>query len=148
MTIMRIHFAGKIMKAEHKQAGNKAVCEVSLCRKHKGRNGAEDSFTWLRATIWEPAAFQAPKLVKGNFIAGSGDLQMRSFEHNGVKKSSLECRSTSFDIEVGSEGGDEDTVVLPPTAAAAVRREKEQADIGGGNSDLEPPFQRLREFES
>jgi single-stranded DNA-binding protein len=129
MTIMRVSFAGTIMKAEHKQAGTKPICEVSLCKKHKGRNGAEDSFTWLRVSLWEPAEFQVAKLVKGNFIAGSGDLQLRSFEHKGEKRQSLECRCTSFDVEV-SDGGkaisDGDTAILPPTAAAAVAREKAQ----------------------
>lgn len=101
MTILRIHFAGQIMKAEHKDAGGKPLCEVSVCKKHKGRNGAEDTYTWLRVSLWEPAEFQKPKLVKGAFIAGSGDLQLRSYTaKDGSKGSSLECRSTSFDVEV------------------------------------------------
>lgn len=98
--ILRMSFAGLITKADVKQIGEKTLVEVSLCKKHKGRNGGEDTFTWLRVNIWEPADFQLPKLVKGSFIAGSGDFQLRSYEKDGQKGASAECRCTSFDIEV------------------------------------------------
>lgn len=136
MTIMRIHFAGQIMKAEHKQAGPKNICDVSLCKKHKGRDGGEDTFTWLRATIWEPPEWMAPRLVKGSFIAGSGELQLRSFEHKGEKRQSLECRCTSFDIEV-SDGAQTGATQKPqdtPTVAKAKERQAAQ------EADGEPPF--------
>lgn len=99
--ILRLSFAGQITKAETKQVGEKTLIEVSLCKKHKGRNGGEDTFTWIRVNVWEPADFQVPKLVKGAFIAGSGEFQLRSFEgKDGSKQVSAECRSSSFDIEV------------------------------------------------
>lgn len=101
MTILRMQFAGEIKKAEHKTVGDKPIVEVSLCKKHKGRNGAEDTFSWVRVTIWQPADFQSPKLVKGAFIAGSGDVELRSFVNkDNVKQQSLECRCTSFDVEI------------------------------------------------
>lgn len=134
MTILRIHFAGQIKKAEHKQAGGKAICEVSVVRTHKGRNGAENSYTWLRVTIWEPADFQTPKLVKGAFIAGSGELQMRSYVgKDGAKGHSLECRSSSHDVEVG-DGGEGEPQALPVKQTPAPMRPVEMAD----HSD--PPF--------
>ncbi len=99
--IFRISFAGNITKAEAKQVGEKTLVEVSLCKKFKGRAGAEESYTWLRVNVWEPADFQLPKLVKGAFIAGSGEFQLRSFEgKDGSKQVSAECRASSFDIEV------------------------------------------------
>jgi len=98
VTIMRLTFAGTITKAEPKMAGDKPIVEVSLCKKHKSKG--EDTFTWIRVTIWQPAEFQVAKLAKGNFIAGQGDVQLRSYEHNGEKRSSLEVRCTSFDVEV------------------------------------------------
>ena len=103
MTTLRITFAGYIAKAEHKQAGDKALVEVSIKKTHKGRNGNPDDYTWLRVNIWQPADFQVPLLVKGAFIAGSGDVQLRSYvAKDGSKGHSLECRSTSFDVEVAA----------------------------------------------
>lgn len=138
MTILRINFAGNIMKAEHKRASDKPLCEVSLCKRHKGRNGAEDTFTWLRVTIWEPAEFQMPKLVKGSFIAGSGDAQLRSYVgKDDTKGTSLECRSTSFDIEV-SDGA---SAPAGPIAHHAQKPVDSQAVRAGSSpADDETPF--------
>lgn len=114
MTILRVSFAGRMMKVEHKKAGDKAIAEISLCRKHKGRAGKEDTYTWLRVTLWEPPTWMTPRLVKGGFIAGSGELELRSFEHNNEKRTSLECRSTSFDVEVdGGEAGTSGAIATP-----------------------------------
>lgn len=126
MTIMRLQFAGTIMKCEHRQAGSKPICEVSLCKKKKGKDGEEDTYTWVRITLWEPKDFQASKLVKGNFIAGSGDAELRGYEKDGVKRQSLEVRCSSFDIEVTDgvprTSAQQDT----PTIAKAKERERVQ----------------------
>ncbi len=144
MTIMRIAFAGEIKKAEHKTVGDKALVEVSLCRKHKGRNGGEDTYTWLRVCLWQPADFQTPKLVKGAFIAGSGDVELRSFMNkDNVKQQSLECRCTSFDVEV-TEGRTQESSAIAHHAAKPVdsqaRRAAPSVPVGGGQGDDEPPF--------
>lgn len=134
MTILRIQFAGEIKKAESKNVGGKSMVELSLCRKHKGRNGGEDTFSWLRVSVWEPAEFQVPKLVKGAFVAGSGDFQLRSYQDkDGKDRVSAECRSTSFDIEVS------DGQQRSPQAATA------QPGAGGPITG-DPPFQRLSEW--
>ena len=132
MTIMRLTFAGTITKAEPKMAGDKPIVEVSLCKKHKSKG--EDTFTWIRVTIWQPAEFQVAKLVKGNFIAGHGDVQLRSYEHNGEKRSSLEVRCTSFDVEVAAQE------VRGETAAAAPSRSPLSTPSSAPVD--EPPFQR------
>ncbi len=100
MTILRIQFAGVIKKAEMKTVAGKSLAEVSICKKQKGRNGGEDTFAWLRICIWEPATFQLPQLAKGAFIAGSGEFSLRSYEKDGVKHTSAECRCSSFDVEI------------------------------------------------
>ncbi len=117
MTILRIAFAGEIKKADHKQINGKAMVEVSLCKKHKGRNGAEDSFTWIRVAIWEPAEFQLAKLTKGTFIAGSGDFQHRSYEKDGKTGHSCDVRCTSFDVEIGGSVTESGAVKRPAAAA-------------------------------
>lgn len=140
MSIFRMQFAGEIKKADHKQVANKSMIEVSLCKKHKGRNGGEDTFTWIRATIWEPADFQIAKLVKGAFIAGSGEFQHRSYEKDGKVGHSCDVRCTSFDIEIGQSAVADPTPSLTPI----------KPGIGGGMAysavDDPPPFMRLSEW--
>lgn len=134
--IFRISFAGQITKADVKQISEKTLVEVSLCKKHKGRNGGEDTFTWLRVNVWEPADFQLPKLVKGSFIAGSGDFQLRSYEKDGQKGTSAECRCSSFDVEVSDGLPKEPQTDKPlPQRVTAPRRPITSAII-----DDEPPF--------
>lgn len=108
MTIFKAQFAGEIKKADIKTIGGKTLVEVSICKKNRTKDGEPEAFTWLRVGIWEPAAFQLPKLVKGAFIAGCGDMTLRSYEGKDGKASSLECRCTSFDVEVsdGSPRGE------------------------------------------
>jgi len=125
MTLARIFFAGQIKKAEPKTAGGKTLIEVSICKKQKGRNGAEDTFLWLRVNCWEPAEFQAGRLVKGSFIAGSGDLSTRAWtDKEGKNQVSLEVRCSSFDFEV--EAGSEREQEVPKSPAPkAVHAEDE-----------------------
>lgn len=131
MTIARISFAGQIKKAEHKTAAGKPLVEVSVCKKQKGRAGAEDTFLWMRINCWEPAEFQVSKLVKGAFIAGSGDLSIRAFtDKDGKNQVSLEVRCGSFDFEV--EG-------LEDREPAAPAQPRPIAPMGGGEIDP-PPF--------
>lgn len=100
MTIFRLNFAGEIKKADMKNVGGKALAELSVCKKNRTKEGEPDSYTWLRICLWEPAEFQRPKLVKGSFIAGSGELTLRSYEGKDGKQTSMECRCSSFDVEV------------------------------------------------
>jgi single-stranded DNA-binding protein len=139
MTTFRMAFAGDIKKADHKEVGGKKLVEVSLCKKNRGRPGEEDTFTWLRVAIWEPADFQLPKLVKGAFIGGTGEVMLRSFQGKEGKQTSLEARCSSFDIEVAD--GAPRAAEAPARASLAdlqIRTARAPAPISGG--DDEPPF--------
>lgn len=148
MSLFRLIFAGQIKKAEHKDAGGKPIVEVSICRKNRTKEGQPDAFTWVRVTIWSPAAFQAPKLVKGAFIAGSGEMIARSYEKDGVKGTSIEVSCQSFDIEV-SDGNDGQA--SQPEAdgvkRTVVAQTKKAAPAAGGGSDLDVPFAPRGEWE-
>lgn len=135
MTIARITFAGQIKKAEPKTAGGKQLVEVSICKKQKGRNGAEDTFLWLRISCWEPAEFQTSKLVKGAFIAGSGDLSTRAWtDKDGKNQVSLEVRCGSFDFEVETLA---DRTEAAPDIATVQRRHAATSVVDDSNL---PPF--------
>lgn len=139
MTLMRMFFSGQIKKAERRDAGGKPLVEVSICRKHKGRNGAEDSYSWARISIWEPADFQTPRLVKGSIISGSGDIQLRSYvAKDGSKASSLDVRCSSFDIEV--EEGPQGATEAPAKPIATRATPPPQAASKHDLADDEPPF--------
>ena len=132
MTVLRLTFAGEIKKAEHKTAGGKALVEISLCRKNYAKQGDPETFTWIKVKLWEPADFLAQKLVKGAFIAGSGELTSRSYEKDGVKGQSLEVRCSGFDVEMPRDGVAGDV----PAPQSAPRRPAPSA----GDDDQSPPF--------
>jgi single-stranded DNA-binding protein len=137
MTILKLNYAGRIHKAEHKTAGDKQICEVSICKKVPARGKDEERFDWVRVTIWGPPEWAVPKLAKGNYISGSGDLTMRPYEKDGVKKNSLEVRCGSFDFEV------EELAVRTETPAdvAPVAAPRRPAPVAGGYDDSnQPPF--------
>ena len=136
MTILKLNYAGRIHKAEHKTAGDKQICEVSLCKKVPARGKDEERFDWVRVTIWGPPEWAVPKLAKGNYISGSGDLTMRPYEKDGVKKNSLEVRCGSFDFEV------EELAVRTETPAdvAPVAAPRRPAPVVAAGDDQEPPF--------
>lgn len=100
MTQLKLFFSGKITKAEHKTAGDKKICEVSICKKVPARGKDEERFDWVKVTLWSPPEWALPRLAKGSYISGSGDMTMRPYEKDGVKKYSLEVRCNSFDFEV------------------------------------------------
>jgi len=135
MTRLNLQFSGRIHKAEHKTAGDKQICEVSICKKVPARGKDEERFDWVRVTIWGPPEWAVPKLAKGNYISGSGDLTMRPYEKDGVKKNSLEVRCGSFDFEV------EELAVRTETPAdvAPVAAPRRPAPVVAAGDD-EPPF--------
>ena len=139
MTILKLQFAGKIIKAEHRMAGDKPVCEVSICKKVPARGKDEERFDWVKVTIWSPPEWAVPRLAKGSYISGAGDMTMRPYEKDGVKKYSLEVRCNSFDFEVEEMAARpaNDGDVAP--AAAAPRRPALVAQGASGGAD-EPPF--------
>lgn len=135
MTILKLQFAGEIKKAEHKTAAGKQLVEVSLCKANRKKEGEQDTFTWIRVSIWEPADFQAPKLIKGSFIAGSGDMTHRSYMKDGQKGHAIELSCRSFDIEVSDGSARSNAPAAAP--ASAPRRPAPPAPSTG---DDEPPF--------
>lgn len=135
---LAITFAGKIQKAEFRQAGEKSVCEVSVCEKkyNKDKN-AEPEYDWIQASIWEPPEFLVAKLKKGNFITFSGQFSTRKYtDKAGVEKKNMECRCDTRNVTVVDAGffGERQSEASAP----APRRPA--ADVGGGQGSDEPPF--------
>jgi single-stranded DNA-binding protein len=138
MTLLKLTFAGKAMKVEHKMAGDKPIIEVSLCRKQKGRGNEPETFCWIRVTIWNAPEFMK-RIQKGTFISGCGDFSSRSYEGNDGKATALEVRCSGFDVEI--DGGEPATdQSARPTQAAPVK----PAMGGGASGDVDgPPFMSL-----
>ena len=116
----------KIQKAEFRQAGEKSICEVSVCEKKYNKDkAAEPEFDWLRLQIWEPPEWMVPKLKKGNFISATGGFQTRKFkDKEGNEKVSMECRCDTRSVSVVDVGGAE----APSAPAPAPRRPAAPAD--------------------
>lgn len=139
---LTMHYAGFIKKVEFRQAGEKSICEVSVCEKkyNKDKN-AEPEFDWVRATIWEPNEYLMPKLKKGNAIVFSGRFSTRKYkDKEGNDKTSMEVKVN--DVQVFEVAGAE----APSAPAPAPRRPAAQA-VGGTEVADEPPFQRRGEWE-
>jgi hypothetical protein len=115
MTVLRLTFAGQIKRAEHRVAAGRNLVELALCKRERGRNGGDDTFTWVGITLWEPADFQAERLVTGAFIAGSGEFKLRSVDREGRPCARAEITCRSYDIEVVADGD------LTPAPAPAAR---------------------------
>ncbi len=136
MTILRIHFAGEIKKVEHRQAGDKPVMSLSICKKNYAKQGEEATFTWLNVSVWGPLPdWLVNKAIKGGFIAGSGEFSLRSYtDKNGQKAVSAECRATSFDVE---SAGTSDATPEPAPVKAAPRK---PAPATAADDSESPPF--------
>ena len=93
MTTFRLNFAGFVTKAEHRNAGSKPIIELSICKKNKVKEGEPEAYTWIKVTCWDVPQFMADKLVKGAFVAGSGDMKLRSYMNkDGAKAVSCEVQ--------------------------------------------------------
>ena len=142
MTVFRLGFAGEIKRIEFRTVGQDQVAEFSICKKNKTKDGEEESFTWATISLWKPASFQLPRLVKGAFVAGSGEFHLRSYvDKTGLKRQSAECRCTSYDVEIA--GHNEAASALAPVAQpprAAPRATVAQVVASGGVDPGEPPF--------
>ena len=136
MTILRLSFAGQIKKADHKTAAGKPLVEVSICKKNRTKQDEKDAFTWVRIALWEPAEFQVGKLVKGAFIAGTGELTLRGYKDNdGAKAVSMEVSCRSFDVEVLSSEATQPTRPEPSS-----EKSSRQTTASTDDSSSEPPF--------
>ena len=136
MTMLKLSFAGFITKAEHKQAGSKSLIELSICKKNRVKEGDPEAFTWIRVAVWECPEFLVPKLVKGAFVAGSGDMTLRSYVNkDGAKAVSCEVRCSGYDIESGvpKDGAPAQVAQSAPVPAAKLPG-------AASPTDDEPPF--------
>lgn len=146
---LTINFAAKIQKAEFRQAGEKSICEVSVCEKKYNKDkSADPEYDWLRVTIWEPPEFLANKLKKGNFIAGSGIFSTRKYtDKAGVEKVSMECRADTRTVTVVDAGFFGEREAQQEKAVPAPGPKRPAAPSGGGGDEDGPPFQRRCEWE-
>lgn len=136
---LTLNFAGKIQKAEFRQAGEKTVCEVSVCEKkyNKDKN-AEPEYDWIQASVWDPPEFLAAKLKKGNFITFSGSFSTRKYtDKAGVEKKNMECRCDTRNVTVVDAGFFERYENPAAAPAPAPRRSAVSAADDG---DQGPPF--------
>lgn len=136
---LTINFSGKIQKAEFRQAGEKTVCEVSVCEKKYNKDkSAEPEYDWIQASIWDPPEFLAAKLKKGNFITFSGGFSTRKYtDKAGVEKKNMECRCDTRNVTVVDAGffGEREA-----QQAAAYQVPRRPAAPPADVEDSSPPF--------
>lgn len=134
MSVFRMTFAAPVTKVEFKTVGDKALAEVSVCKKNRAKEGQEPTFSWLRISVWQPPAWMSAKLVKGAMIAGTGEFTLRSYEKDGQKRQSAEVNCQSFDVEVSGGATDSDAALAPASAAP------QRPAPSPTSAEDEPPF--------
>jgi len=132
MTVLSVAFSGRIKKVREFTAQSKQCFDVSVCKKNYTKPGEADSYSWLNIKVFDVHEKMAPYFVAGNSISGVGELTLRSYEQEGVKKQTMECVVYRGAYTVD---GAEATKPAPAAAATpvATKPAKEQ-------SDDEPPF--------
>ena len=132
MGSFRLQFSGEVRKPQTKTIGADQAIEFHLMRKNFGKADPA-TFTWIRITLFKPAAWQFEQVQEGKFIAGSGEFTLRSFvDKDGLKRQSAEVRAQSFDIDGPRTG--EAQVATPAPAPKPMPAPTAKDD------DSEPPF--------
>lgn len=79
--------------------GGTPVTSINIASNSKNKDG-EKKTTWVKATFWgKQAEGLAPYLIKGTCVAVAGDLELRTWEGNDGKQTTLEMpfvKSFSF----------------------------------------------------
>ena len=137
MTAFRLSFSGEIKTVETKNFNGTQFAELSLCKKNYAKQGVDPTFTWVRVSIREPADFLVAKLVKGAFIAGSGEMSARTYQDkDGKGKTSIDIRCTGFDVDMPRG----DAVADPSCDPQDQQREQSMPRPAPAAADDEPPF--------
>lgn len=113
--------------AEHKTVGDTEVAEFTVAVRHyKGRD-KEATTSWFRVTVWGKAAAAITDWRKGDMVTVSGELEIREYEKDGVKRLSPEIRATMFTnfdrIKRGKAGGGESAPAPRPAPRPAPSKE-------------------------
>lgn len=135
MSRITIVFSGNVKKFKLRDAGEKKVAEFSICRKnYSGKKDAEDTFTWVNVSVYDPKQFILDHLRDGVPVAGEGEAVLRSYaKSDGSKGHSLDVRCQNQGIDFPfSEGSAKGDGPAPRPAAKA----------GGTDVADEPPFAR------
>lgn len=107
MTQFKLQFSGEIKKSREFNMGTKHAFELQLMKKNYAPQGAEPSWTWIKVMVVDPKDFQKDWFTEGKFIAGSGELSLKSYINKDVvKQQSIEIRCSSYDIDAPYSGVD------------------------------------------
>lgn len=105
MTRFKLQFSGEIKKSREFNMGAKPAFELQLMKKNYTPQGAEPSWTWIKVMVVDPKDFQEDWFTEGKFIAGSGELSLKSYINKElVKQQSIEIRCSSYDIDAPYSG--------------------------------------------
>ena len=107
-------FTGNLGRdAEVRQAGSTSVCGFSV--PVTSGWGDKKTTTWVNCSLWgKRAEGGLPQyLVKGQEVAITGELSLRTYEKDGVEKSSLDVNVNTLDL-IGGSGSNTRQDEKPP----------------------------------
>lgn len=142
MTVAKLTIIGQIKGVKFRSAGETPVCELSVCKKRYAKQGEEASYDWFRVNVWGKLPdFMAKKIAKDNFIGACGDFSTRDWTNaQGEKKTQMEVKCQSFDVEIDGPHTAESPVKSREQAEAQPAAPRRPAAVGGGQGDDESPF--------
>lgn len=107
-------------------ANNDPVVSFSVAI--KSGYGQKESTVWAKCSLWgKRGEAIAQYLTKGTQVAVSGELSVREWEKDGVKRSSIEVRAN--DVTLLGKKATEDAPKKPAKAAAGERLQDMDSDI-------------------
>ncbi len=120
-----IEVRGYVNKPEVKvSAGGKSrvTFNLGVKQKEKAYKDNPEKITWANFQVTHFGATEAP--AEKSFATVKGYLNVREFEHNGVKRQSLDITVT--ELEIAPPYGD---AAEPPAAAAPGGKQKPKASV-------------------
>jgi hypothetical protein len=138
MSNFRLSFSGEIKKSREFMMGAKPAVEIQLMKKNYTAQGAEPTWTWIRVLVVDPKDFQKDWFAEGKFVAGSGEMSLKSYINKElVKQQTVEIRCSSFDIDAPYSGASQQSESAP---VAAKPVQKRHVPAPANDEDSNPPF--------
>lgn len=115
MQLNELYFAGHVGKDAESftTKTGKQIVSFNLCHTIKGKNGAKDATTWIRAKVFGAWCESAIQIKKGDNVFVKGTLQISEYTKDNEKRTMVEVLANSISIMKKFERAKE-TEYAPP----------------------------------
>ncbi len=96
---MSVHsvVTGNVGSVRLGKGGDTPVLNFSIASRHW--NGKEEQTEWVEVALWGARATKLANLVaKGSRVAARGSMTLRTYEHNGEKRTQMTLKADDVDL--------------------------------------------------